>query len=343
MGVPAALELLQFFIQPAGMDFRAIWAGGRAAWSDVSRLYDFDFVTSLQGWPLGPDRLRPFPYPPSTLFIAAPLALLPWPVAYGVWVAIALPLFGLAARRAGAPAWVFLAPWVIFSIFCGQLTLFLGALVTLGLSERARRPIVAGLLFGLAAAIKPQLLALLPVALLAEGRWRVLLSTGGAGMALCAASAVVWGVDPWLRWLESLYGFAEIVAGQQLLNLNSVTPASALRHWGLDTRWALVAAPFAVVWVWLTFRREPPFETALVALLGAAMLVAPYVMIYDLALFAPATAIYLARVEDRRWPAYLVAAAVQHAPPPGLFRLLGALAPALLQWPRREREDPARP
>ena len=71
-----------------------------------------------------------------------------------------------------------LIPWVAFAAFCGQVTFLLGALVMTGLVVNKERPITAGVLFGLAAAVKPQLLMLLPLALIAEGRWRTIIATG---------------------------------------------------------------------------------------------------------------------------------------------------------------------
>src|SRR5258707_954210 len=55
--------------QAAGADFSCFWAGATAALHAPARLYDFSYVTGLQGWPLGPESLRPYIYPPSALFL----------------------------------------------------------------------------------------------------------------------------------------------------------------------------------------------------------------------------------------------------------------------------------
>ena len=50
------------------------------------------------------------------------------------------------------------------------------------------------MLFGLAGAIKPQAMVLLPVALIALGAWRAMLVTALCAAAVAVASAIVFGV-----------------------------------------------------------------------------------------------------------------------------------------------------
>src|SRR5258708_1466947 len=156
--------------QAAGVDLSCFWAGAKVAWHGAARLYDFRYITELQGWPLGPESLRPFIYPPSALFLFLPFAIAPYWVDYGLWVLARGGLFLWAGRKAGSPWWLMVAPPVVLILFCGQITLLIGGLVIGGLVLLPRRPVLAGVLFGMAAAVKPQLLVLVPVALLAEGR-----------------------------------------------------------------------------------------------------------------------------------------------------------------------------
>src|SRR6478609_1652425 len=85
------LQLVQH--QVAGVDFSCFWVGAKTALHDPSRLYDFDYLTNLQGWPLGPDKLRPYIYPPSALFLFMPFSLAPYWPAYCLWVIATASLF----------------------------------------------------------------------------------------------------------------------------------------------------------------------------------------------------------------------------------------------------------
>ena len=333
------LQLLK--LQAAGVDFAGLWAGGKAALTDVGRLYDFRYVSQLQGWPLGPDRLRPYVYPPSALLLFTPFALAPWSISYAIWTVLTGGFFWWAGVKAGAPKWFVLVPWVAFAAFCGQATFLLGGLVIAALAVEEERPITAGVLFGLAAAIKPQLLMLLPLALIAEGRWRTIVATGVTGLALCAAAVALWGLTPWFEWLDALPRFERLVSHARLLVANSITPYAALVYWRQPGTWALLLAPAAGAWVWFTFRRGRDMADRIIALFGGAFLISPYAMNYELALFAPATGIYLARTRDWRWPGYAAAAIGQamviH---PAFFSLAVALAPPFL---KRIPGLPARP
>ena len=299
------LQLLK--LQPPGVDFAGLWGGGKAAITDVGRLYDFRYVSELQNWPLGVGRLRPYAYPPSALLLFVPFALVPWSLGYAIWTVLTGGFFVWAGVKAGAPKWFVLIPWVAFAAFCGQATFLLGGLVMVALTL-VDAPLLAGVLFGLAAAVKPQLLMLLPLALIAEGRWRTIVATGVTGLALCAVSAAVWGLQPWFEWLGALARFEHLVSHSSGLVANSITPYAALTFWRIEGTWALLLAPGAALWVWSTFRRGGDLADKLMALFGGAFLISPYAMNYELALFAPATAIYLARTTDRRWPGYVAAA-----------------------------------
>jgi len=303
------LQLLK--LQPAGVDFAGLWAGGRAALTDVGRLYDFHYVSELQGWPLGVGRLRPYAYPPSALLLFVPFALAPWNLSYAIWTVLTGGFFAWAGVRAGAPKWFMLIPWVAFAAFCGQATFLLGGLVIAAMLVNDERPILAGVLLGAAAAVKPQLLMLLPLALIAEGRWRTIVATGVTGLGLCALSAAVFGLQPWFEWLDALPRFERLVSGARLLVANAITPYSALTYFHMNGALALLLAPVSLGWVWLTFRRGADLFDRTIALFGGAFLISPYAMNYELALFAPATAAYLARTGERRWPGYVAAAIAQ--------------------------------
>ncbi|HEY5409427.1 MAG TPA: glycosyltransferase family 87 protein [Caulobacteraceae bacterium] len=288
------------------------------------KLYDFAFVTGLQGWPAGPGALRPFIYPPSALLAFMPFSLLPYWTGYGLWVAATGALFLLAGLKARTPWWFVVLPTVAFVAYCGQVTFLIGGLCLAALSLRGR-PVLAGIAFGLAAAIKPQLLILVPVALAAEARWRTLAAAGATCATLCAVSVMIWGLQPWFAWLNALIRFQHVIFESPSLMKTAVTPYAVLRSWRLDGRWAMLLAPAALSAVWLAFRRGAALPDRVIVLFGATLAVSQYAMNYELALFAPAVAAYLARTEDRPWLGY-VAAALLYTFGPAPVGLVAVLA-----------------
>jgi hypothetical protein len=328
------LELLNY--QPAGVDFSCFWAGAWTALHAPARLYDFEYVTNLQGWPLGPEKIRPFIYPPSSLFLFTPFALAPYWIAYALWVGLTGALFLWAGLKAKASWWLMLLPPVALVAICGQITLLIGGLALGGLALR-NRPIAAGVLFGLAAAVKPQLMVLIPIALVAEGRLRTLLATGATGAVLVAASAAVWGVDAWVAWLNALPRFQAMIFHDASLVEDAITPFATLQTHGLNGAWAYLLAPLVAAGVWTTFRRNSDIADRSIAIFAGALLVSPYAMNYEAALLAPAVALYLARTEDPRWLAF-AAASVLYAilPPAGLLAVLAVVALPLVRGRARQ-------
>lgn len=297
-----------FRSQAPGADFSCFWAGAKVvATEGVARLYDFDHITDLQGWPLGPISPRPYIYPPSALFVFLPFQAAPYWADYVLWVLATGGLFLWAGRKAGAPWWHILTPPVVLVMFCGQVTLLIGGLAIAGLTMLARRPLLAGMLFGVAAAVKPQLVMLVPVALLAEGRWRTLATAGLTAAGLAAASVLAWGLEPWFAWLSAVQRFQALIFGGPRLVANLITPYSVLASHGVNGRWALLLAPFAAWLVWRTCRRSADVADRSIAIFAGALMVAPYAMNYEAALLAPAAAAYLSRTDDPRWLAVVFA------------------------------------
>ena len=327
-------------IQAAGADYSCFWAGAKTALSDPARIYDFQHNTALQGWPLGPGRLRPYIYPPTALFLFAPFTLPAYWTGFVLWVALTGGLFLWAATRIGAPWWlVALAPAVALVADCGQVTFLMGGLVLAGLSLRDR-PVLAGLLFGIAASIKPQFMMLVPIALMAEGRWRSILTAGLTGLALCLAATLVWGPQVWIDWLSALPRFNVLIFHDRGLTEDAITPYAALVSTDHRGAWAFLLAPAAVALVWAGFRRTRDLADRSLLLFGATVLVTPYAMNYELALFAPGVAAYLSRLRDPRRTRYAAAAFGYVLLPWAFPTMLPALALAVapLLRPKRARD-----
>jgi hypothetical protein len=326
--------------QPLGVDFSCLWAGARTALGAPAHIYDFRYVTALQGWPMGVGKLRPFIYPPSALLLFLPLAVLPYWVAYAGSMAATGGFFLWASRRAGAPWWLALFPSLWLVAACGQITFAIAGLVLLAFTLR-ERPLAAGLLLGLAAALKPQPMLLVPLGLIAAGRWRTLASAAATVGALGAISSALWGPHIWLDWLSAVPRFrTEALPSNPGLLADEITVYAGLEFLGLPGALAYLLAPFAIWLVWTSFRRggEPLARAA--AAFGGALLITPYAMNYDGALLAPGVAALLARREDDRWLLYAVIAAtftiaMFHTP----LSVLAGLAPALVGRFRR----PVRP
>lgn len=263
-------------LQPLGVDFLPLWTGARAS---AARLYDFAYVTARQSW-LYSHGLRPFVYPPTALIVLKPFGAAPFWVAYPAFMIASGGLFLWAAGRLGAPRWFLPFPKpVVLVLLAGQLTFLIGGLVMAAMALK-NRPWLCGVLFGLAGAVKPQMLVLLPFALAVAGDWRAFVSTGVTAAALGLIS-LGFGVS-WIEWLQALPRFHDLVQADVGLAATSLTPYAYLGPLSYA-----FTVPLALAGVWFAFRTDRAPERVL-ALFGGALLVAPYATNYEIALLIPA-------------------------------------------------------
>lgn len=282
-------------VQPLGVDYLAIWTGVRFTWLEPVHAYDFVAVTDAQRWAIGDaGSVRPFVYPPTVGLMFRPLGLIGYWPSYVLFVAATLALFLGATWRAfrsrTTVLFLLLSPVVVLAVLSGQVTLLVGALIMLAIRCSAR-PEIAGVLWATVAAIKPQFVLLLPVALLLQGQWVTLLVTTGVVACLVLLSAWIFGFAVWDAWIAALPRFTEVVNAPGFLPW-MVTPYSALVRAGVSgallnlSQLAFALLGLAVV-VW-AFHRPRSAIHQTVALVGAALVASPYAMEYELALLAPA-------------------------------------------------------
>lgn len=284
------LDALLIGIFAAGSDWAPLWTAGRLAWDDPSRLYDFDLIERMQGAVVAQVDFHPYIYPPSALLLIAPVALLPFWVSLVLVAAASLTWLALTSRKAGSDPWlVMLAPPVVIAAIVGQTSLLVIALVVLALSMLEKQELKAGALLAVAALIKPTLLVLAPIGLVAGRHWRALGAAAITGAAGVAVSMLLFGLQPWLDWLEAIPRFQQLFAGYPPLVRNAVSPYAAAVRLGLESQlivWA--GAILATVLAWLGFSRPSSPATRSALIMGGALLLTPYAMNYELAVFAPA-------------------------------------------------------
>jgi hypothetical protein len=172
---------------PAEMvDFVAFYTGGRLLIDDPRQLYVPDAWVQLQTvLHAGAKPLLQFWNPPHTALLMAPLATLPFGVAYLVWLVMNLAFLGgacylLAPRSPGTRAWL---GWMLvlplflpvqLGLIMGQLSfaLLFGFAAFVRLANRGGPLRTAAAL--LAWTTKPQLLPVLFLSLAFRRKWRAL-------------------------------------------------------------------------------------------------------------------------------------------------------------------------
>jgi alpha-1,2-mannosyltransferase len=197
--------------------------------------------------------------------------------------------------------WIVLAlgfPAVFVNLMHGQNGFLTAALLAGALALLDERPLLAGCLLGLLA-YKPQFGLMIPIALLAEGRWRTIAAAVATVLAMVLVTTAAFGIDIWRAFFESL-SFTRTVALEQggagFFNIQSVFAWVRLWHGPMALAYTLQLLTTAIVGV-LVFRfwRSGASRAQKGAVLCIASLVAaPYWFDYDMMVLAPAVALLAA-------------------------------------------------
>lgn len=318
--------------RPLGTDFSNVYAAGRfvhegkptAPFDPVRQELQerriFGAGTPFYGWH----------YPPYFLLIAAPLARLPYVPALILWQltsfafylgALALLLRGTGANTGAIPGkagpgfpsgiatgqgiearhWLLLAvafPAVFVNFGHGHNGFLTAGLMSLALASLDRRPLLAGLCFGLLV-YKPQFGVMIPLVLAATARWRTFAAASATVAALTALVTVLFGPEIWPAFLASTHFTRTVVLEQGQTGFFKIQSIFAMvRLWGgpVALAYAVQGAATIAVAVSLArlWRTDASAARKGAALCLAAILATPYSLDYDLMVLAPAIALLAA-------------------------------------------------
>jgi arabinofuranan 3-O-arabinosyltransferase len=289
---------------PIANDFVNVFAAGRLALEgDSAAAYDWPLHKAAETRAVGHDFANYYGwhYPPTFLFAAAALALLPYLAAALVWLAATLAAYAATLRGIlGGRAGLLLAvgfPAALWNITAGQNGFLTAALIggTLGLLDR--RPALAGICLGLLS-YKPQFGLLFPLVLIIDRRWRTIAVAAAVVLALAALSWLVFGAATWEAFAHGLSATGRVVLGegaadfdrlQSLFGLLRAQGAGETLAWTVQIAVTLGLAA-ALVWLWRS-RADGDLKAA--ALAAGALLATPYLYIYDIVVLAVAVAFLL--------------------------------------------------
>lgn len=295
---------------PRETDFINVWAAGDLVLQGrPADAYDWEIHTQVEYQGVGKEFTGFFPwhYHPPFLMAAAVLALMPYPVAMLAWMAATLPVYAASVSaivgRRGAVLAALAWPAVFWNVVLGQNGLLSAGLIGGGLLFIQKRPVLAGILFGLAT-YKPQFGILIPLALMAAGYWRTFFSAAGTAIALCLISWVVFGTETWLAFFTSTTMTHDeiMVAGRANIGeLNSVYAFVRTLEGSVEIAWTLhgVAVLTLAALVIAVWHSDRPFDTKAAVLGAATILASPYVYVYDLVILAVPVAFMARRGFDR--------------------------------------------
>lgn len=323
LSVVTAYATGAWLIRPDGSpmvsDFLGLWSAGRMVLEGhPAGAYVPETLFGAQIAGIGRPIEAGFPhffYPPSALFVASVVALLPYVPAFAAWSVGTLVLYAGAVRAIIGRGGFLLAcafPAVLPNFMAGQNGFLTGALLagTLGFMER--RPVLAGCCLGLLT-YKPHFGILFPLVLAVAGRWRVFFAAAATALLLLAASWLIMGGHAWEAFFRELPEGSRIhitMGGEHWAKMQSVPTfvrwlgGSESLAW---TIYGLFAGAIALL-VCTLWRSDVPFNLKAAALGLGALLASPYTFMYDLVPLAVPLAFLFREARLTRFLSYEMAA-----------------------------------
>lgn len=296
--------------RPIANDFVNVWAAGRLTLDGHPALaYDWVVHKSMEVRAVGHafDNYYGWHYPPLFLFVAAPLALLPFTASALIWLVATGTAFAALMRGIlREPAGLLVAlgfPAALWNVMAGQNGFLTATLIGCTLMLLEKRPLLAGICLGLLA-YKPQFGLLFPVALIAAGYWRVLGAAAVTTIVLLAASWLAFGTDTWAAFFTSMPKLTESVLVQGLAGFERLQSVFGFvrSHGGSELQaWMAqgVITVASAVTVFALWRSRAAFELKAAGLVALTLAATPYVYIYDLVILAVALGFMLRYVMAR--------------------------------------------
>ncbi len=294
-----------------GWDFVNTWMGGRAALHGHPEFYfDYARYNAVLHHIFAADLPKyNWSYPPHILLLIWPFGLLPYLASYAAWIVAGLCVFLWSAGEGEFDShrlmFVMFAPVVMVNVLTGQNGLFTGALLFAAVMNWDKRPALSGILFGLLT-VKPQLILLVPLALILTRRWRVFFFAATTVTIMIAATSLIYGFHIWRDYLVEATPFQNNMmthgVGLMLGMMPTVFINARLMGAPLPLAWTLQAVASALALaatVWTFWRRRDPLLSAAM-LLTASLLFVLYAFNYDMAALTAVLALLRERADNER-------------------------------------------
>ncbi len=230
-------------------------------------------------------------YPPNFFLMILPLGLLSYYQAYLVFILVTLGCYVVVVQRIfrGGDSLLCLAAFsgVWINLLFSQNGFLTASLAGAALLNLERRPMLAGVFIGLLS-IKPHLALLFPVALIAIAAWRTLFTAASVVAIFLLTSIIALGTDTFMAWLHSLELAKKLMetAGGPGFWASAPTMFALLRLFGMPVTLAYmgqaVVALVAMAALWKVWRCCDSWPLRGAAFATAALLVSPYLLVYDL-------------------------------------------------------------
>lgn len=311
---------------PLGHDFSNIWTGAKLLIAGkTSYLPPRDrFMQAMAEYFHYTPIYHSFSYPPNNYIFIIGFGLFSYFTALALWTVIGMTAFSAGLRISKWSSWrpqhfalLFLSPASIITFCSSNNGFFTGSLFLLGVLLCETQPVLAGVFIGLLT-VKPHLGLIFIPLLLLRRNVKCFASATFTSIFMLGLSMVVWGVQPWLDyinitmpeqmlWLTSYFGdFCSMMPSIYTNALmGDVEPTKAYKMlWAaahvIFALWATVTALYAA-------NKDGITPRTVLMLAIAGLMIPPYCFGYDMTAITGGIMIYLGSRKNVSLPCFFFA------------------------------------
>lgn len=249
---------------------------------------------------------KPFVYPPPAIPFFKTLALIQFWPGFILWTVASAGAFYLAASRLTdrrTALLSLLSVSAVQNLILGQTAMLLGAAILFAFTIPA---FSGGLILGIVAVTKPQLLVMAPLVLLVRRDWPMLQGAALGSIGAILTSLAIFGVQPWTDWINGMSRFHQALIDMDVL-LSAITPAAKAERLGIDPMPILALGMFLAITTVILLARRLEGVGLVALVVGTSTLAVPYALPHDIVALVPACITYIiAKPGFKALPAMLV-------------------------------------
>ena len=257
---------------------------------DNDKIYDAKYAKEIISLPAGENlkqNFLPFLYPPQSLPIISLLGIFDYNISLAIWflLQITLLFYVLKPYCSQLTSILIIPSFILIECMAGQNGMLFVSLFLIVMNFRKTKPILSGIALGVFS-IKPQLAIFLPILLLYEKNWRVLVIAIITTAILILISASIWGFGLWHDYIELSQTFLKIVniSPKEYITV-AASPFMALRMLHFSSQFAIILQVIislgVLLLVCLILKRAKTDQQIIPLIASATLLFSSYSFIYD--------------------------------------------------------------
>ncbi|MEM9097170.1 MAG: glycosyltransferase family 87 protein [Pseudomonadota bacterium] len=283
------------------IDFAVYWAAGRLALEgDAMAVWDAARFNAAQGFDPNADAILGWFYPATFHLLVTPLGLLPFSVAYGVWIALSIGVFWRAMQHVAPVAFplVIISPAIFLAAKLGSNAPLFAACLAFALTHLSQ-PRRSGAAIAVLT-LKPGLGPIVAIALISGRRWEVVFWITLFAASFAAISTSIFGWAHWIAFLNGLEAAVARITPEDNLTSQMISWYALARFHGLAPETAMVLHACILcgigamtAWMWFQPKTDPSLSAAGLAI--AVALSSPHAFHYEMVYALVAVAFLLRR------------------------------------------------